>query len=42
MLASDIKDRVEKDCRESREALLETNAAVATTLGGPLKVELLE
>ena len=41
LLASDIKARVDEDCKEAREALIETNVAVGPTLGGPMKLELL-
>lgn len=40
LLTSDIKARVEQDSKESREALAEANAAVAATLGRPLKLEI--
>ena len=36
LLVSDIRKRVEEDASQSREALEETNAAIAETLGKPL------
>jgi hypothetical protein len=42
LLAQDIKTRVFEDFNEAREALLETNSAIGSTLGKPMKMELLD
>jgi hypothetical protein len=42
LLVADIKARVEEDSKESREALLEVNAAAAPTFGKALKLEIKE
>lgn len=39
LLASDIRNRVEQDAKDSREALEETNVAIAPTLGHSLELE---
>lgn len=39
LLVSDIRNRAEQDAKESREALEETNVAIARTLGHSLKLE---
>jgi|SRR4051812_1797162 len=39
LLASDIRERVERDAKESREALEETNVAVKPTLGHSLALD---
>jgi hypothetical protein len=42
LLVTDIKVRVEEDVKDSREALVEVNAAAAATFGRPLKLEITE
>lgn len=42
LLVSDIRNRVEQDAKESREALEETNVAIAPTLGHLLKLEFIQ
>ncbi len=42
LLVADIKGRAEQDSKESRDALLEVNAAAAATFGKPLKLEIKE
>lgn len=42
LLVSDIRNRVDRDVKESKEALIETNAAIAATLGAPIKLEFKE
>lgn len=39
LLVSDIRNRVEQDARESKEALVETNGAIGRTLGRSLELE---
>ncbi len=42
LLVADIKNRIEEDVKDSREALVQVNTAAAATFGQPLKLEITE